>query len=339
MSTTTLRPLRVHSEERGDLDPYRKRWAGEGGSPVLLARPYAQRVGLNRWGRPTQATAPDNGAGGWVHNGLLDVYGDASVSACVTAVTSEGAHERSAVWLFQVPLARAAVVSSAILSFASSVRLYNNAIILPSKGGRNVWAWKMYGVAEDNAAPARQIWGRGWITAIQAEAGDSPVFGSSYEVSYGSEWCRHLPYNGFATHQHPPYCGMNGRHYRADSWWYMREHTTAVVAWEWPYDGGAQGAVQGTAPVPPPNTSMLQFGSSPGGAAWSSPDLAAVVNEILSRSGWSAGNRLAIMLSPDGLWDDQAAGVPPFDPVGYKGDGPGQLGWQTFTAPTLVLTY
>jgi hypothetical protein len=111
-------------------------------------------------------------------------------------------------------------------------------------------------------------------------------------IRYKSFWPMHPGVRGQA--------GLNARRYFADSYFYHREHTVAVVKWEWPSTGTtAPYGTQGTAPVPVPQNNA-QGAPQP----WSTPDLTAIVAEIVGRPGFQDGNRLAIVLGFDGCWND-----------------------------------
>ena len=195
MTTLTLRPLQSYAEERGDLALDRHTWAGESRYGEAPGTPHR-----NRFGRYSHATCPGyasagDGAG-YLHSGVRETaspvtqynqtYG--AVQACVTLSGSEGQHERTLAFIFQVPLTtgQAAGITSArlvadpVLPFQGP-NGYSN--VPPSKDGRAVWAWKMYGVAEDNVHFGRQ--GQGGRT-------------NAYEWTYMNEVYPRIPYKSDA---------------------------------------------------------------------------------------------------------------------------------------------
>ena len=85
------------------------------------------------------------------------------------------------------------------------------------------------------------------------------------------------------------------------------------MAWEWPYDASNTftNAQEGSSGVMLP-TSLV--------TPWLGPDIKDVIKEILGRAKWAAGNRLAVMLAPDGIWNDQTP--PAWDPANFANAGP-----------------
>jgi hypothetical protein len=280
-------------EERGDLDMQRRVWAGEG-NPMLEALPRYSRLNTNCFGKHSHATAPayasaDPGAG-YIDSGIKNAKpltsAMLSTTPTVTYTHNEGAHERASVFVFQVGLtaAQAATISSAVLYCAlasQGVNQFAGRLPMPHKDGTYKWAWKIYGVAEDDFHPERETQPNGYDWTMMTEA------------------YHHIPYKCFAGQKDPNLSGLNGRFYLADSLACYREHTVAVTAWEWPFSLTAPGfATQGSAAVPPPGGTTT--------APWTSPDITEIIKEICGRPGWVAGNRIALVFAPDGIWNDMS---------------------------------
>lgn len=324
----TIRAFAAFAEERGDLDPQRRRWNGEGGVPSRLALPDnvpppLGRMGTNRFGqnswacRPGYASAGDGA--GYLQSGvhLQIAMGSSGIyeMCCVTNSPSEGAHERTGYYMFKVPLTKeeAATITDVKLHLPATIapgwamQKSNSPgpIVYPTKDGRDVWAWHIFGIAEDNVRACREQ--------------------DAYDLKYMSEWYYRIPYKAFApypkSHERG---GLNARNYQPSMFFYEREHTQARVAWEWPHAPNSYTPTQGSAPFPPPNTDAYDF-----------PGLTPIIQEIVGRPGWKPNNSLAIAIAPDGIWNDLA--LIPWDPTTFINGG-SQLVWLLPPTPSLVIT-
>jgi hypothetical protein len=97
---------------------------------------------------------------------------------------------------------------------------------------------------------------------------------SGYEVSY---------MNTFHTDRWPP---RFSRRIVYDSAEWQREHTLAAVTWRWNY-------------ATPPGSMLTE---------WTSPNIASVISEIVARPGWSAANRLCLVMGIDDMLANTALG-------------------------------
>jgi hypothetical protein len=258
---------------------------------------------------------PDSG---FIQSGIRSVkkdsQGDSEIPVCMTFTMFEGQHERSAGLVFNLSWTAMGLtkqqfldnLTGSVINFSIARLLYNimaGPYVPITKGGVEKWAFKIYGVAEDQFQFGRQL---------ETAAG--------YEWTYMNRWyprIHHKTFNNYPSNR--GFAGLNARRYQADSYFYHREHTVAATFWEWPSTGTASPhASQGTAPVPPPQSNE-QGAPQP----WSTPDITAVIREIVSRPGFLDGNRLGLVLGFDGCWDDlTTARLSAANPGGGPGGGP-----------------
>lgn len=249
---------------------------------------YADRSeqGTNRWGRPSHATRSYYGSKGWVQYGF-----------------------RSAGWWNQSPAwsIYTSATPSDVVEGAHEGNLWTVFRDLGVPQGATITDARLHLTPSDCGDPPSGVQPDSeWRLKLYGLAEDDAFPGRTINTAIGYDWDWHHRYHGhgYLGWAHPSIGIPHEPSFRlrSGSVEYDREHTAAKVNWRW---------------VPAARPGALD-------TEWSSPNIAAVIQEIVTRPGWSPNNKLSVVLAVD----DMFPGVhlpDTFDPASFDDYyGPGQ---------------